>query len=69
MKTNKTKFIIIMILIVIGIIFSMWGAIEYLNYPGMRELRKAALKPVYFQYGVGIGSLIIAYVLTYKWKK
>jgi hypothetical protein len=67
MKNIKT--ILIITLLVIGIALTIWCAIAYDQYPGMKEMRKAAFQSVKYQEIIGITSLVVAYILTYVKKK
>jgi len=67
MKDNK--FVVMIICLVIGFGLVVWGAIEYQNFPGMREIRRAAFKEIWVKDAIGLALLVIAYVLTYRKRK
>jgi hypothetical protein len=69
MKKEKIKATVLIILLVMGFGFVVWGAIEFARYPGMRELRRAAMHTMRLQYCLGLAMLIAAYTLTIDWKK
>ena len=64
MKDNK--FVVMIICLVIGFGLVVWGAVEYQNFPGMREIRRAAFREVWPKDAIGLALLVIAYVLTYR---
>lgn len=66
MKNNK--FVVMIICLIIGFGLVVWGAVEYQNFPEMREIRKAAFREVWLKDAIGFALLVIAYVLTYRKK-
>jgi hypothetical protein len=69
MKKEKINATVSIILLIIGFGLVTWGAIEFSRYPGMRELRRAAMHTVRLQYYFGLALLITAYLLTINWGK
>lgn len=66
---KKHRFLIVLMLLVTGIVFLIWGAIIYHNYPEMVEARRimwAAIKYAGVQYLIGYGFLIAAYIQVSK---
>jgi hypothetical protein len=66
MKKEKFKSIASIILLLIGFGLVLWGGIKYNRYPGMHELRKAALHTVRPQYYIGFALLVTALVIDWK---
>lgn len=70
MKKLGWKFWVALGLIILGLVFIFWGAHIYMSYPGLKELMKVARHTAILQYGVGIGCMIVAWImLTFFMKK
>jgi hypothetical protein len=62
---KNIKFILTITLATIGLALLIWGAIEIELYPGMKEIRKAAVATVRYQYIIGLVCLAVAWILTH----
>jgi hypothetical protein len=56
-------------LLVVGFGLLFWGAYKIDTYPQMKEIRKAAFETVKYQYLIGFGLMIIAYILSLSFFK
>jgi hypothetical protein len=66
---KNSRFTQMIICLVIGIILAIWVSIEYLNFPGMREIRRAAFRELWWKELIAISFLVAAYILTFAKKK
>ena len=57
------------VLLLIGLIGVIWCSIEYMHYPGMREIRREAFRSIWWQEAISMACLIGAYILTFSKKK
>ena len=66
---KKHSFLIVLFLLIVGIVFLIWGTIIQYHYPEMVEARRimwAATKYAGVQYLIGYGFLIAAYIQVSK---
>lgn len=63
MKKLGWKYWLTLGLIVIGLVFIFWGAHIYSSYPGLKELMKLARHTAILQYSIGVGCLIVSWVI------
>lgn len=61
----KYKNVIIIVLLIIGMGFTIWGSVVYMSYPGMRAMRRAAWHTADVQYIIGLTVFGVVYALTY----
>lgn len=61
----KTKLIVLISLIVIGVAIMLWGNYIMMNYENFKEVWRAARHEALPQFIIGIGFMVVAYVLTY----
>jgi hypothetical protein len=67
--TNKQRFWISIIALVVGLAFLIWGGIIYRHFPGIHEARiimRHATWHAGIQYLLGFISLIIGYIYVQK---
>lgn len=64
MKNWKTYLFFAVLLI--GLVFTLWGAIGVIKYPGYWELAKEATKEYWLQYTIGIGCFMVLYIFLIK---
>ena len=69
MKTKiNYKLVLLILLIVAGLFFMVWGYYTMMHYENFREIWRAARKAAFPKYIIGIILLIIAYIDTYTIK-
>lgn len=67
--TNKQTFYISTIILIIGVVFLIWGGIEYRHFPGMHEARivmRHAMWHAGIQYLLGLVCLVGGFIYLEK---